>query len=259
MKRRHCCPGLPIHCSSLSTLFAIFWQSTYPRRLGVVPTLVVDREGGSDLNQARSYCPISSSTCLELGLQFGRSRKKWRFQTRICLQVATITPYSSKRTQDQSGQLYHVVGNITDRNGMTYQKERVQNPFESEAFHTREFLGYTLASSHPGQWDELLGVLQGLLSRRPQILIERAERSRLRPSLMNTVASSTKMEKNANLSRKVPSGLSIMHSWLSTITDLCRLNPWPTIKASYRCRSLNRPTPIRYGMRSCRRYMRFEQ
>ncbi|KAF2969477.1 hypothetical protein GQX73_g4095 [Xylaria multiplex] len=54
----------------------------------------------------------------------------------------------------KSGVLYHVVGDITS--GMSYQKKSSDKPEDSKSFHSREFLGYTDATTHPKQWDMVL-------------------------------------------------------------------------------------------------------
>ncbi|KAI0532883.1 hypothetical protein GGR58DRAFT_147600 [Xylaria digitata] len=54
----------------------------------------------------------------------------------------------------KSGVLYHVIGNITS--GMTYEKKSSDKPESSKSFHSKEFLGYTDATTHPKEWDSVL-------------------------------------------------------------------------------------------------------
>ena len=58
-----------------------------------------------------------------------------------------------------SGELYHVIGDITSPDGMSYQRKPTRNPDNSETFFARDFLGYTLSSGHPAEWDKVLGNL----------------------------------------------------------------------------------------------------
>ncbi|KAM0281395.1 hypothetical protein ACHAQK_003762 [Fusarium lateritium] len=61
--------------------------------------------------------------------------------------------------KDSSGVLYHVVGDVTSRQGMTYESRKTENPADEQSFHSQELLGYTHSDHHPGQWNSILGSL----------------------------------------------------------------------------------------------------
>lgn len=58
-----------------------------------------------------------------------------------------------------SGTLYHVIGDITSRGGMTYESKKTENPAGSRSFHSQELLGYAHSDAHPGQWNSVLSSL----------------------------------------------------------------------------------------------------
>ncbi|KAF5240673.1 hypothetical protein FAUST_4199 [Fusarium austroamericanum] len=64
-----------------------------------------------------------------------------------------------EQEDDGSGTVYHVVGDVTSRQGMGYESKKAENPEELETFHSRELLGYTHSSQHPGIWDSVLSAL----------------------------------------------------------------------------------------------------
>jgi hypothetical protein len=57
---------------------------------------------------------------------------------------------------DGSGTTYHVVGDVTSRQGMSYESKRTEDPGDLETFHSKELIGYT-DSIH--QWDSVLSAL----------------------------------------------------------------------------------------------------
>ncbi|KAF5575550.1 hypothetical protein FPANT_11293 [Fusarium pseudoanthophilum] len=61
--------------------------------------------------------------------------------------------------KDGSGTLYHVTGDVTSTNGMSYESRESPDPAQLEGFYSKELLGYTGSDVHPEQWDELLASL----------------------------------------------------------------------------------------------------
>ncbi|KAJ6443704.1 trehalose synthase (Ccg-9) [Purpureocillium lavendulum] len=61
--------------------------------------------------------------------------------------------------ENGSGTLYHVIGDITSRDGMTYESKKTENPAGSRSFHSQELLGYTHSDAHPGLWNAVLSSL----------------------------------------------------------------------------------------------------
>lgn len=55
-----------------------------------------------------------------------------------------------------SGDIHHVTGDITSQQGMHYEKKFRDDPRRSRTFNSREFLGYTDASTYPQSWQTLL-------------------------------------------------------------------------------------------------------
>ncbi|OAA54602.1 hypothetical protein SPI_08848 [Niveomyces insectorum RCEF 264] len=86
---------------------------------------------------------------------------KLRFSLAIQDPDTTGTRYHTtifvETNADQSGIMYHVVGDITS--GMTYQKKAYGKPEGSMTFHSKEFLGFTAAGTFPEQWDSLLSTV----------------------------------------------------------------------------------------------------
>lgn len=62
-----------------------------------------------------------------------------------------------KTAADKSGIQYHVTGDITSANGMVYNPQPKGYPEDSQSFHSLEKLGVTPVSSHPADWDRVLG------------------------------------------------------------------------------------------------------
>lgn len=57
------------------------------------------------------------------------------------------------------GTVYHVIGDITTRQGMSYESKKAQDPEESRTFYSKELLGYTYSEDQPAAWDSVLSVL----------------------------------------------------------------------------------------------------
>ncbi|KAJ4004039.1 hypothetical protein NW752_010880 [Fusarium irregulare] len=57
---------------------------------------------------------------------------------------------------DGSGTVYHVVGDVTSKRGMSYESKKTENPEELETFHSKELIGYTNSIN---QWDSVLSAL----------------------------------------------------------------------------------------------------
>ncbi|KAI1027719.1 hypothetical protein LB504_011742 [Fusarium proliferatum] len=62
-------------------------------------------------------------------------------------------------SKNGSGTLYHVTGDVTSANGMTYESRESPDPAQLEGFHCKESLGYTSSDAHPEQWNALLASL----------------------------------------------------------------------------------------------------
>ncbi|KAK3065206.1 hypothetical protein LTS18_005992 [Coniosporium uncinatum] len=61
-------------------------------------------------------------------------------------------------TEPSSGKgvIHHVTGDITSANGMRYERKQRDRPEDSRTYHSKEFLGYTIASTYPQSWNTLL-------------------------------------------------------------------------------------------------------
>ncbi|KAH8173154.1 hypothetical protein LIA77_07409 [Sarocladium implicatum] len=60
---------------------------------------------------------------------------------------------------NRSGIVFNVVGDITSNAGMTYESRHDNDPQQSEMFHSKDLLGYTVADGFRDSWDALLGSL----------------------------------------------------------------------------------------------------
>ncbi|EWG55134.1 hypothetical protein FVEG_17461 [Fusarium verticillioides 7600] len=72
-----------------------------------------------------------------------------RFHHAICVETS----------KDGSGTLYHVTGDVTSTNGMSYESRESSDPAQLEGFYSKQLLGYTSSDSHPGKWNALLASL----------------------------------------------------------------------------------------------------
>ncbi|KAG4262388.1 hypothetical protein FPRO04_13371 [Fusarium proliferatum] len=61
--------------------------------------------------------------------------------------------------KDGSGMLYHVTGDVTSADGMSYESRESPDPAQLEGFHCKELLGYTSSDVHPEQWSSVLASL----------------------------------------------------------------------------------------------------
>ncbi|KAG7412031.1 hypothetical protein Forpe1208_v008490 [Fusarium oxysporum f. sp. rapae] len=61
--------------------------------------------------------------------------------------------------EDGSGTLYHVTGDVTSANGMSYEIGDSPDTAQLEGFHFKELLGYTGSDVHSDQWNTLLASL----------------------------------------------------------------------------------------------------
>lgn len=57
---------------------------------------------------------------------------------------------------DLSSRMHHVTGDITASQGMMYASRSSDRPENSRTFFDKEFLGYTLASTYPASFDNVL-------------------------------------------------------------------------------------------------------
>ncbi|QKD55510.2 uncharacterized protein FOBCDRAFT_39400 [Fusarium oxysporum Fo47] len=57
------------------------------------------------------------------------------------------------------GTLYHVTGDVTSANGMSYESRDSPDPAQLEGFYSKELLGYTGSDVHPQQWSSVLASL----------------------------------------------------------------------------------------------------
>jgi hypothetical protein len=62
-------------------------------------------------------------------------------------------------SKDGSGTLYHVTGDVTSTNGMSYESRESSDPAQVEGFYSKQLLGYTSSDVHPGKWNALLASL----------------------------------------------------------------------------------------------------
>ncbi|KAF5528900.1 hypothetical protein FNAPI_14058 [Fusarium napiforme] len=62
-------------------------------------------------------------------------------------------------SNDDSGTLYHVTGDVTSTNGMSYESRESPDPAELEGLYSKELLVYTGSDVHPEQWIALLATL----------------------------------------------------------------------------------------------------
>ncbi|PLB46456.1 hypothetical protein P170DRAFT_216394 [Aspergillus steynii IBT 23096] len=61
--------------------------------------------------------------------------------------------------EDGSGTIHQVTGDVASQDGMYYFPAPTDDPVCSEEFHSSQKLGVTPSSTHPAQWNQVLGSL----------------------------------------------------------------------------------------------------
>jgi hypothetical protein len=59
-------------------------------------------------------------------------------------------------SEESSGDLFHVTGDITSAGGMIYERKKRDDPRLSQSFHSKTAIGITTPANYPQSWDTIL-------------------------------------------------------------------------------------------------------